>query len=572
MNIYSRAIDYIFQRKQKYQEKYVVSVDLPPPVLDDPSLLENLDIHAVDKAVRIFLIGDSHCLPARDLLISDKFTGINYTIVSKYIPGFSGCSTIKGNEIAPQFLAALESENLIRDGNFTHLSISEQDLAASFAAGLSGNAPIIVLSVGDIDLRSVLLSKLNDNYDLVLPFNSAYGVRKGVRIMPYSVAYEIARKQLASLIEIIRKLRSMGLHRVLFLELPPPSLSQEQFDKIHGFSCPAMTRYKATMVFNKVLDEICLAEGATLVKYWSDVLDKDGWLKKEFELDGVHLNRDANIKIMKKIIYWAVNQGRQYGVNSKRHELAYKLSEHVDEINLSDNNKSLSRVYHEEGLCRTIISNDIIESINKELNYDLDVGNRHARIDWSGNPVTPFSEHMKAAVPNHNILEILYHTLYETDIYFLIQACMGKDVHFVNCRPFMSINHEQEGEGPQSFHYDGCPPHVIRAILYLVDVDETNGPFEYVNKEGVIEKLTGPKGTFFIFDANRLLHRANPPREKFRQSIDFVILPRMKSQKRSVLWAGINNWPNDPFNFTVNGMLSYPINRGARSETNPLSG
>jgi hypothetical protein len=90
--------------------------------------------------------------------------------------------------------------------------------------------------------------------------------------------------------------------------------------------------------------------------------------------------------------------------------------------------------------------------------------------------------------------------------------------------------------------------------------------------DGSKHRVLGPKGTMFIFDANRLKHRAVPPRSRECRSIDFVILPRMKSQPRRVLWSGINNWPGDPFHFSGNGMRASPPCPDLLMETNPLAG
>jgi len=99
---------------------------------------------------------------------------------------------------------------------------------------------------------------------------------------------------------------------------------------------------------------------------------------------------------------------------------------------------------------------------------------------------------------------------------------------------------------------------MFRALIYLVDVDEQNGPFEYVGERGKKRLATGPAGTLLIFDANRLLHRGNPPRSRQRKVIDFCVAPRPLGFPRRVLWAGMNNWPMDPYQYPVEGMRAYP--------------
>src|SRR5262249_11008687 len=151
--------------------------------------------------------------------------------------------------------------------------------------------PVLVLTAGDIDLRGTFLPQLRDQYDIVLPFDTPYGVRKGARIMPYAVARRTAQTAFAPLAEAIRRLRDMGLPRVMVAELPPPTLDQGRFDALHGFSCPVETRYKATVLFNDVLRETCASAGATVVGVWPEVTDANGYLRGEYELDGVHMNR-----------------------------------------------------------------------------------------------------------------------------------------------------------------------------------------------------------------------------------------------------------------------------------------
>ena len=89
-------------------------------------------------------------------------------------------------------------------------------------------------------------------------------------------------------------------------ELPPPSLDQERFEALHGFNCPIDTRYKATVLFNVVLKETCAKAGATMISIWSEVVDERGYLRAEFELDGVHLNRVASLPTLRRIISAAI--------------------------------------------------------------------------------------------------------------------------------------------------------------------------------------------------------------------------------------------------------------------------
>jgi hypothetical protein len=388
--------------------------------------------------------------------------------------------------------------------------------------------------------------------------------------MPYDAARELTRNALAPLAEALLEFRKMGLPRVLVMELPPPSLDDERFQASNGFACPVDTRYKATLLFNEVLREVCARAGAIVVDIWPELVDERGYLRSELELDGVHLNRAGASRCLVRMISAAITNNLDSCHNPLRYELAYKLRDGAEKP-ASPSAQALAREFQQNGICQTAIPPEAAAKLAESFDYELDVGNRHARLDWHGNAVTPGTSLMRAAAPDQEALDLIFQTLYAPEIDSLMRLCMGGDVWYANCRPFMSLPHAYEGGGPQAFHHDMCPPHVLRAIIYLVDVDKDNGPFEYVVADGRNQLVTGPRGTLFIFDANRLWHRGSPPRARYRQSIDFMILPRMKSQPRRVIWAGVNNWPGDPFNFSIHGMRTSPPSAEPVLRVNPLT-
>jgi hypothetical protein len=547
--------------------KAMVEAQLPAAETANRNTIE---LNLIDRPLRLYVVGDSHCLPLRDLIVSDSFTERTYMVFSKYVVGQTASDMSKGGKVSREFLAAIESEEILRDGHFTFSSLQKNDLAVSFAAGEAALAPLLVISAGDIDLRAGLLPKLSDRYDILLPFKTPYGARKDSQIMPYAVVSKIARAALQPLGDAVEHLTQMGLSRALVLPIVPPTVDQRRFEALHGFACPVETRYKATVAFNRTLAEICAASGATFLDIWPEYLDENGYLRPEFELDGVHLNRSASMITVRRIIEAAL--GKPFSVNNRRYELAHRLVDTTDVEAASTEFEALAKTFHQTGICRLQLPTATAEALKVQMNFSQDVGNRHARMDWVGNTVKPFSDQMLASEPTQESLDVLYQTLYGPRVAPLMQRCMGGDVWYVNCRPLKSLPHTGEGSGPQAFHTDGAPPHVLRALLYLVDVDDENGPFEYVGPSGNPERVIGPKGTFFIFDANRLLHHAVPPRSRLRESIDFVILPRTKSQPRIVLWAGLNNWPSDPFHFSVNNMRASPPLTGKFIETNPATG
>jgi len=205
----------------------------------------------------------------------------------------------------------------------------------------------------------------------------------------------------------------------------------------------------------------------------------------------------------------------------------------------------------------------------ENLRFDLEVGNDHLDWDWAGNGPSPYSTVIHTATPSPNLLAELKEIFSQAEYEEFFRAIVGAAVTVVSCRPFRSTPHESAGTGPQSWHEDGCPAGVIRGVLYLTDVSENNGPFQYKRSDGSEQTVLGNVGDLLVFDAMRLNHRAMPPKENVRVALDFVFIPRLSHQKLDVAWAGLNHWPADPFFFSIPTSKSA-IRQSSRQPQTPI--
>ena len=123
------------------------------------------------------------------------------------------------------------------------------------------------------------------------------------------------------------------------------------------------------------------------------------------------------------------------------------------------------------------------------------------------------------------------------------------DVKFL--RHLKSTNESKDGAF--LWHADNHPPEVLNIIIYLTDVTEDGGGMEYCELDGQvvirpytnppgnhdlesnvrelqenpnfkIKKMTGPKGTVFLFD-NCIFHRATDPIDKDRDALLLQVKP-----------------------------------------------
>ena len=183
--------------------------------------------------------------------------------------------------------------------------------------------------------------------------------------------------------------------------------------------------------------------------------------------------------------------------------------------------------------------------------FDRDVSNMHSSWDWAGNSVKPYGSVLKTGIPSESLkgelLKLITSPYY--DAFF--NGVLGCSVSIGNCRLVKSLPHGAAGVGPQSWHEDGCPPGIVRGVLYLTDVSEANGPFQYKDGNSQVHTVVGKVGDLLVFDAMRLPHRAMPPTSNVRMAIDLVFFPRLPGRNAQAIAAGMNHWPADPFAFDI---------------------
>lgn len=458
--------------------------------------------------------------------------------------------------IGPKVAAVLKNLNLLSDEDKgAWVGADRQSLNVLFAAGIPAVPPVLAIFAGDIDLRASVCRQFNVSFDFDLD-EIPSEPRQGVRKVPQADVERLLLAKLSPIFTGVRALQAAGFTRTYVTMVPPPSLEDEKtFLKLHGFSCPLSLRRKLTSLANRTLARLAATSGTPFVDV-SDVVTTDGLLAEPYRLDGFHMTTDAGMKIISKIIDHAANHTARH-FNASLYEHAKTYAEPARTMQEPAFAQAQSEFNRQGIISRQIDITEIEESM-AGVDFEEDVGNRHSRLTWCGNSRTPFNPMMRNLTPGKLLLKAVYDVVYSQATLPLFQACVGSDVHFINTRFFMSLPHDGAPVGPQTFHHDGCPPGVIRALIYLVDVDIDNGPFEHLDSGGNSHLAVGKKGTLLIFDANRLLHRGSPPRQRFRKVIDFCVAPLPAGSSRRVMWAGMNNWPMDPFQVQVEGMLAYP--------------
>ena len=288
-------------------------------------------ITSLNDILPVYIIGDSHVLAYRNLIFRETWTGSWFATRTKYISGLAAGDFFKpaSDEFHPGLIEALQYEGLVRAHQASHLSLEEIDYNIAKASGHSVVPPLLMTACGDIDIRLMLLPMLKDQFDFVPPFETPYA-NSGKPLLAWDICEEVLQRHLTPFIAGLQRLQGSGFNRLYVPLVTPPTLREENFLERHGYRCPASVRYKAVFAFNRLLSERCKALGIPLLDIWPQVTT-DGYLRPEFEFDGVHLAPSAAVMHLNLLIEHAINC-QWNAVNHSRHELYYRMACHPHRV------------------------------------------------------------------------------------------------------------------------------------------------------------------------------------------------------------------------------------------------
>jgi hypothetical protein len=140
------------------------------------------------------------------------------------------------------------------------------------------------------------------------------------------------------------------------------------------------------------------------------------------------------------------------------------------------------------------------------------------------------------------------------------------------------------------WHYDNHPDEICKIMVYLTDVSEATGPFEYLRREDGAAatmrplphaadtwisprrlagwerqgyrpyKVVGGRGTVVLFD-NNVVHKANRAREAHRDVVVFQLRPATFAPERALDPAWTGSFQNEDFNADPDVFRALPKSR-----------
>ncbi|WP_460021585.1 hypothetical protein [Magnetospira thiophila] len=140
----------------------------------------------------------------------------------------------------------------------------------------------------------------------------------------------------------------------------------------------------------------------------------------------------------------------------------------------------------------------------------------------------------------------------------MLEAAMGHRFHvpqiwahaYRNFGP--EVNREELSAAV--WHLDGCPLCMKKIFFYLDDVSEETGTTGFRTRGGREFKVTGPAGTWALFEPAVVYHQAVVPLRSPRPVVEVLITPAMATDPRPVN-HGLNcGFPYFPLNETAAGL------------------
>ena len=516
-----------------------------------------VELEYVPQPIPIYMIGESHCVVFTDRIFRET-KHLNETFITRamYLPGISSHDFVANGQMQ-RVMGALAGEHLIvgdpRGGNAPwvpmHAATNNLHIPSVHSKKPHG-VPVIVVFAGEIALRSIFLRQLG-NADFELPFDVPYldelPTATTTQIVPFQLVFQLANQVLGPLFEGLTTLHNMGFTSLYLHCVPPPTLDDEEFEKINNFFSPVRLRYKSALLFNRIFRDTSAQRGIRFLDIWDQVTLR-GRLNPEFHIDGTHLNVKAAYLTLNALLDSMVNDPRP--PISSRYEFSYR-----DALEKAGAEAPPSTTAVEQ----TCLPEESVKAINGGLDFSLDTHNGHVHLDWSGGSVTAWADFIRTARPTEAAMQALFQALYESPLSEIVRQRMGCDFAALSVRPFRVEPHpEAESTGPEQQHVDAAPPGVLRALVYLSDVAAGCGAFEYRAGVDQVVEIAGPAGTMILFDGNAVEHRWAPPRNRPFDVLDISLVPRHRRMNPCVIWSGMNSWPVDPYNFSTTDLVCYP--------------
>lgn len=487
----------------------------------------------------IHVLGDSHALAFKRKSVEVMEFGLVFSASVSYVRGIRPDTLVQDSQLNKEIVEYFVQQGIIApDRQPVALTSQAAVILEQYATGAGCQKELVVFHIGEIYVRKYLAA-----------------LQAHKQIDPQVIENDFQAVVEVYVRSVVAIGRSFDLMSMIH-EICPPTSDDAKFMEINGFACSRDRRSLVYGIFNKALSDIAQKHSVIVCTSKDYLEDENGCLSSEYEFDGVHADPQYTVTSISRIaMNWLCTRSASYTLRYRR--WAEFISEDgndpkISQIGVTDPEKIMDQTQ--------------VDLLKGCLGDFQDHVCRRPLLDWAHAPI--YAEHLDIhkmihyGVIDQDGLKLLHDVLIGGAIGDSIRNHIGSRFAVINVRAVKSTAHNDGGTGQQSFHKDGCPPRIFRGLLYLVDVGEDDGPFEYMPMDGSPDpkQVVGPAGSFILFDADAVRHRATPPRSRDRLAIDFIIMSIPDGADEIINSADVGCiWPVDPYMFSLNERCYPPV-------------
>jgi len=486
----------------------------------------------------IYLIGDSHCLQFKEILFNTRQPQLRYRCAVSFFVKLTASDYLVDGAINPMLLAALKAEGVFNDAGEPDWLVP--DASSTYLSGRPALSPTMVFFAGEANIQN-LIAELGDEFDFELPDDPGYSVDFDKSPAPFSFIQERIESQLAPFVEVMARLRQ-SFPGLMIHALPPRDRDDDRSSHwSFKIKVAAPVRAKVALAANRHLAEVCGRLNIPFVDPWDD-LSVDGFMRPEFGLDGMHINRSA-APIMLDRIMDAMLDNIRASANPTRHSV---LRGHSPSYAGPFHPASLS--WSQDGyLLDKLLVSEVV-ALNCESQFQSAETNARVSPEWIGYPRAG-RPGVALAEPSLEILSRAAKLFGSGHPRSILQVGESKDLTIVNFRPV-----EIPAGASVTASTIPSPPDCRRALLF---VGESSSIVIADASGHVLVQKSVRAGAIAVWDPKRIAIFARARAEPIRV-VEMMLMPRYPLHPFRVAWAGLNDWPADPFHYTVRDIVAYP--------------
>ena len=489
----------------------------------------------------IHLVGESHTLMFRDLLVRDEDSGRLFQTRIRYLPRVLAQNFYypENHSHNVELIDALRFEGLLRaDLRPSHSSLDSATVSGAWLEKRAIVAPALVFCIGDLDLHH-LLNHFGD-HDFELPGDERYGADHTRQPIPHGIIVAQLEKLLAPFGVGLRQLKYAGFARLMVHCIPPRAA--DDTSAALWMSAPKAVRAKITVMANRILARLCAEADIPFIDTWPE-LSRDGYLLPEYDIDGMHLSRQAALVSLQKIIT-SLTESTWNTHNLSRYRYAVERAPRP-----ATTPPPADTAPPTPGLSVGVLDAATVLSLGAARgDYTATPRQRLARMDWVAAPAGVRAA-ILTAEPSAAQLAQAARLLEQASVQAILHADSGYAMTVSSFRPSL-LERGAEVTLPQVCHADI----VRKAIVRLRGTGRVL--FSFTNGAPP-QELSSVAGVLAVYDPGQVICTLDATDDDI-EFIEMALIPRYQDQPLRVVWSGLNEWPLDPYHYDVTGMAASP--------------